>query len=60
MDLALEARDGAIVGVEVKAAAVPSGDSTGLRALEVVAGDRFRRGVVLHAGDEHVAFKPES
>ena len=35
-----------------------SGDFTGLRALEAVAGDRFRRGVVLHTGDEHVAFGP--
>ena len=48
-----------VVGVEVKAAAtVRSGDFAGLRALEAVAGDRFRRGVVLHAGDEHVAFGP--
>ncbi|MBA3574795.1 MAG: ATP-binding protein [Pseudonocardiales bacterium] len=59
VDLVLEARDGTVVGVEVKAAAtVRSGDFTGLRALEAVAGDRFRRGVVLHTGDEHVAFGP--
>lgn len=60
VDLVLEARDGTVVGVEVKAAAtVRSGDFTGLRALEAVAGDRFRRGVVLHTGDEHVAFGPK-
>ncbi|HEY2763771.1 MAG TPA: hypothetical protein VGJ13_07135 [Pseudonocardiaceae bacterium] len=44
----LEARDGTVVRIEVKASAtVRSGDFAGLRVLEEIAGHRFRRGVVL-------------
>lgn len=57
VDLVMEARDGAIAGIEVKASAtVRSGDFAGLRALEAVAGDRFRHGVVLYCGDDVVPF----
>lgn len=60
VDLVMEARDGTIVGVEVKSSAtVRSGDFAGLRVLEEIAGDRFRRGVVLYTGTDIVSFGPK-
>lgn len=57
VDLVLEDRSGALVGVEVKAAeTVSSSDFRGLRAFEELAGDRFRLGVLVYAGPETVAF----
>lgn len=57
VDLVLEDRSGALVGVEVKAAAsVGDDDFKGLRALADAAGPRFVRGIVLYTGREHVAF----
>ncbi len=57
VDVVLEARGGAVVGVEVKASAtVRAGDFNGLRALAGIAGDRFLRGILLYTGDEVVAF----
>ncbi|MGH3322458.1 MAG: ATP-binding protein [Streptosporangiaceae bacterium] len=57
VDLVMEARDGGVVGVEVKASAtVRDTDFAGLRALASLTGERFRRGVVLHNGDEVVPF----
>lgn len=59
VDLVLEARDGSLVGIEVKASmTVRSSDFDGLRALATLAGDRFNRGVLLHDGDEIVPFGP--
>lgn len=59
VDLVLEARDGQVVGVEVKASStVRSEDFAGLRALADVAGPRLRRGVVLYTGSEQVSFGP--
>lgn len=59
VDLVLEARDGSVVGVEVKASAtVRSSDFAGLRALEEIAGNRFCRGVLLHTGPDVVPFGP--
>ena len=59
VDFVLEARDGTVVGIEVKASAtVRSDDFAGLRALEAIAGDRFRQGAVLHAGADIVPFGP--
>ncbi|MGH3914966.1 MAG: ATP-binding protein [Pseudonocardiaceae bacterium] len=59
VDLVLEARDGALVGVEVKSSAtVRSGDFAGLRALEEIAGNRFRLGIVLYTGADVVSFGP--
>src|SRR5262249_15922470 len=53
VDLVMDARDGALVGVEVKSSAtVRGGDFAGLRVLEEIAGDRFRRGVVLYTGTD--------
>ena len=57
VDAVLEARDGRVVGVEVKASAtVGSKDFTGLRALQEDAGERFQRGVVLYTGQQVVPF----
>lgn len=57
VDLVLEARDGSVVGVEVKASStVGDSDFAGLRALADLAGPRFRRGVVLYTGVEQVSF----
>lgn len=55
VDFVVERRDGALVGVEVKAAStvVPK-DVKGLRHLAEVAGERFVRGVVLYTGHEVV------
>ena len=52
VDFVLEAPDGTIAGVEVKlSSTISSGDVRGLKTLREAAGERFRRGVVLHAGD---------
>ncbi len=60
VDLVMEARDGTVVGVEVESSAtVRSGDFAGLRALEEIAGHRFRRGVVLYTGTDIVSFGPK-
>ena len=57
VDLVLEADDGRLVGIEIKAAAtIGSGDFKGLEALHEVAGKRFHRGVVLYTGRETLPF----
>lgn len=57
VDLVLERRGGALVGIEVKSAAtVTAADFKGLRALAEVAGRRLRRGIVLYTGAEVVPF----
>ena len=51
VDAILEAGDGRLVGVEVKAAeTVHRGDFAGLRHLQSRLGDRLHLGLVLHAG----------
>jgi hypothetical protein len=53
VDVVLEARDGSVVGIEVKAgASIGGGDLKGLRALREMTGKRFRRGVLLNTGAE--------
>lgn len=60
VDLVLERRGGALVGIEVKSAAtVTAADFKGLRTLAEVAGRRFRRGIVLYTGAEIVPFGAE-
>ena len=60
VDLVLERRSGALVGIEVKSAATVTGsDFKGLRALAQAAGRRFHRGVVLYTGTEVVPFGPK-
>lgn len=57
VDLVIEADDGRIVGIEVKAAAtIDRGDFAGLEALREAAGARFHRGVVLYTGREPLPF----
>jgi len=57
VDMVLEARDGRIVGVEVKAAAtVRAGDFRGLERLREASAGRFHRGVVLYTGTQPLAF----
>ena len=59
VDLVLERRSGALVGIEVKSAATVTGtDFKGMRALAQAAGRRFHRGVVLYTGTEVVSFGP--
>lgn len=51
VDIVLENRVGELVGIEVKATASPGpGDFSGLNRLREAAGQRFRRGVLLHGG----------
>jgi uncharacterized protein len=60
VDVVLEAPDGRLVGVEVKAAAtISGGDLKGLSALRDIAGKRFHRGVVLYTGRETLPFGPD-
>ena len=57
VDIVLENARGKIVGVEVKAASsVSSSDFNGLRELKALAGSRFIRGAVLHAGSDRAHF----
>jgi hypothetical protein len=57
VDLVLEADDGRVVGIEVKAAgSVGTGDFRGIQALREAAGKRFHRGIVLYQGRETVPF----
>ena len=57
VDVVLEDRRGAVVGIEVKAAAtVQTKDFNGLKDLAAEAKGRFRAGVVLYTGDQPVAF----
>ena len=59
VDGVLEARDGRIAAVEVKAGAtVTRRDFRGLRWLAGKVGSRFTTGVVLYAGEEPLAFGP--
>ncbi|MGH9606985.1 MAG: ATP-binding protein [Terracidiphilus sp.] len=57
VDLLLEDRAGAVVGIEVKASAtVNAGDFKGLRKLEDAAGGDFKLGVVLYDGEQAAPF----
>jgi predicted AAA+ superfamily ATPase len=54
--LLLEASDGQVVGIEVKASlAVRSEDFRGLRFLAERTGDKFRAGIVLYTGAEELS-----
>jgi uncharacterized protein len=59
VDGVLEANDGRIVGIEVKASSsVNEADFRGLSHLEHRAGDQFHLGVVLYTGDRVLPFGP--
>jgi predicted AAA+ superfamily ATPase len=53
VDFVLEARGGDVVGIDIKPSpSVRPEDAEGLRFLKELAGDRFRRGIVLYTGRE--------
>ncbi len=53
VDFVLENQAGAVIGIEVKAAAsVSKGDLAGLKRFRQVVGDAFQQGVVLYDGTE--------
>jgi len=55
VDLVMESPSGDLVGIEVKSARrVRDEDTKGLRLLQELAGKRFRRGIVLYSGEQHV------
>ena len=57
IDAVLERRSGELVGIEIKSGlAVDESDFAPLRAFASRVGARFRRGIVLYAGRESVAF----
>jgi predicted AAA+ superfamily ATPase len=57
IDIVVEAHDGKIIGIEVKASAtVNTGDFKGLRKLSDVCDDNFKLGVVLYDGENIVPF----
>lgn len=57
VDMVLERRDGAVVGIEVKAGVtIGSSDFKGLRKLAEVAGSDFIRGILLYTGTEVIPF----
>ncbi|MEF0943839.1 ATP-binding protein [Rhizobium sp. BR 362] len=57
VDIVLEDNTGAIVGIEIKAAAtVSNADFKGLRKIGQVASDGFRIGLVLYDGDKVLPF----
>ena len=56
VDVIPESPAGEIVGIEVKATMTPRAeDFAGLRYLQSLVGDRFRRGVLLHTGDTAIS-----
>lgn len=60
VDLILEAADGTVAGIEVKAAIdVEDSDFSGLRTLRGRLGDQFSCGVLLHCGDQPRPFGPK-
>lgn len=57
VDLVFERRNGAVAGVEIKAAAsVTTSDFRGLKHLRDKLGDRFKLGVVLYTGEQPLPF----
>lgn len=57
VDAVFEARDGSLVGIEIKASTrVSSRDFNGLKSLREAAGDSFLRGIILYNGEEQVSF----
>ena len=59
VDVVLEARDGRVAAVEVKASSTVRGkDFRGIDFMAERLGDRLRNGVVLYLGDAVVSFGP--
>lgn len=56
VDVILESPTGEIVGIEIKATTSPRAeDFSGLRYLQSLVGDRFRRGILLHTGETTIS-----
>jgi predicted AAA+ superfamily ATPase len=56
VDVILELPTGEIVGIEIKATTSPRAeDFSGLRYLQSLVGDRFRRGILLHTGETTIS-----
>ena len=57
VDIVLELPSGEVVGIEIKAGAqIGSEAFKGLKVLEAETGKKFKRGIVLYAGEKAVAF----
>lgn len=57
VDVVLEANDGRVVGIEVKASETPPSDAfRHLEHLRRVSGNRFHQGIVLYAGTRTLSF----
>lgn len=57
VDFVLEANDGTVAGIEVKASMkIGQADFKGLDALRAVTGRRFRRGIILYTGERALPF----
>ncbi len=55
VDLILEDKRGDIYGIEIKSASTLQGkDFNGLRRLTQLAGDKFKRGIVLYTGEKYL------
>jgi len=55
VDLVLEDRAGGLFGIEIKSAAtLQDSDFNGLRRLSELAGDKFKRGIVLYTGEQYL------
>ncbi len=57
VDIVMEDRGGRVIGIEVKATGSPNRRMfRGLEILRDGLGDRFQRGLLLHTGDQSIAF----
>ena len=57
VDLVLESAQGDIIGIEIKLSSIISkSDFKGMKALEEVVGNKFRKGIVLHTGNKILPF----
>lgn len=55
VDLVLEDKQGGVYGIEIKSAAtIQSKTFKGLKRLSELAGDQFKRGIVLYSGDQYL------
>jgi uncharacterized protein len=60
IDLVLESADGSVIAVEIKASSTPvSSDMKWVRWLSEKLGNRFVAGILLHTGQDSVAFSPK-
>ena len=57
VDVVMEANGGEVVGIEIKSSASVGAEAfKGLRTLEEDLGKKFKRGIVLYAGEKSAAF----